>query len=152
VYARKEDARAAVRAWQEANRDRYNGLQQSWRERNPERYRELNARHNRRQRTQPAMRYTRTRLQARRRGLAFDLTYEQFLALWGQPCAYCGIEIDTIGLDRVDNTAGYTPDNVLPCCSLCNRMKYTMGWDEFLRHIRRIADHQRWYGRVLREA
>ena len=26
-------------------------------------------------------------------------------------------------LDRVDNSQGYTPENVLPCCALCNLLR-----------------------------
>jgi 5-methylcytosine-specific restriction endonuclease McrA len=27
------------------------------------------------------------------------------------------------GIDRVDNSIGYTPDNCVPCCTQCNRIK-----------------------------
>lgn len=39
----------------------------------------------------------------------------------GQRCIYCG-ESDwrKLGVDRLDNTKGHTPDNCVPCCGKCN--------------------------------
>jgi hypothetical protein len=57
------------------------------------------------------------------RGHVFELTREQLLEYWKLPCHYCGESIlaeTGIGLDRVDNSRGYTTDNVLPCCGGCN--------------------------------
>ncbi|HEC67150.1 MAG TPA: hypothetical protein ENI23_17875 [bacterium] len=45
-----------------------------------------------------------------------------------------------MGLDRVDNKKGYELENCVPCCKICNSMKMTMDKDEFLKHIKRIAD------------
>lgn len=65
-------------------------------------------------------------------------------------CHYCGqppytifkrfknrIEVYT-GIDRVDNEKGYIPDNVVPCCGVCNFMKGRLGLDVFLAQIKRI--------------
>lgn len=93
-------------------------------------------------------------------GLPFDV----FVELTQQNCFYCGappknsfnwgkckpnasrfqIEYGDFiynGLDRVDNNRAHTPDNVVPCCIICNRMKMKMelGVYEFLSHIERIA-------------
>lgn len=37
-------------------------------------------------------------------------------------CYYCLSPLHPLsgGLDRIDNAKGYTRDNVLPCCSMCN--------------------------------
>lgn len=69
----------------------------------------------------------------------FRLTFEQFMAFWQQPCSYCGGAVATVGLDRVDNTRGYLPGNVTPCCSLCNWMKREHSATKFLAHCRKIA-------------
>ena len=45
------------------------------------------------------------------------------------------------GIDRVDNTRGYTLDNVVPCCFKCNRAKDTMTKEEFLEWVGRVATH-----------
>jgi hypothetical protein len=45
------------------------------------------------------------------------------------------------GVDRVDNTKGYTLANSVPCCKVCNRMKMAMTKDDFLTHIRKVHSH-----------
>src|SRR5918911_5320050 len=50
------------------------------------------------------------------RGYKFNLTVKEFMEYWQKPCYYCGAEIKTIGLDRVNNKYGYGIDNVVPCC------------------------------------
>lgn len=94
---------------------------------------------------------------AKERGLEWALTNDQFRELTSGPCHYCGAEpsqeppkphrlvYDTYihsGLDRKDSTLGYTPENVVPCCTICNRMKMEMGYDEFLDSVVRIARHR----------
>jgi hypothetical protein len=37
---------------------------------------------------------------------------------WIESCC-----IPVQGIDRVDNSIGYTPDNCVPCCTQCNRIK-----------------------------
>lgn len=74
------------------------------------------------------------------RGYEFLLTKEQFAEFWKKPCNYCGSEIDTIGLDRIDNKRGYTMDNIKSCCSTCNRMKLDLEEEFFLTHIKKIIN------------
>jgi len=78
---------------------------------------------------------------AKKRGILFDLTEEQFLKLWQQPCFYCGADIMTIGVDRVDNSRGYETDNIVPCCAMCNFIKGSRSFDEYLEHCLRVAAH-----------
>lgn len=73
------------------------------------------------------------------RGIPFNLTNKQFLKFWQMPCHYCGSEIEKIGLDRVDNAIGYTLDNVVSCCEICNRMKLALNVDKFLDHVKKVA-------------
>lgn len=87
----------------------------------------------------------------------FDLTFEEFNELISKPCAYCGEEpstkngghlesrkrIDqpdlyTTGIDRIDSSKGYTKDNCVPCCKMCNLMKNTYSVEQFLSHVRKI--------------
>lgn len=72
-----------------------------------------------------AGRYSRCRSSARERGLLFDLTIEQYAVLVGRGCHYCSGPLPEAGsgLDRKDNTRGYTHDNVVPCCRHCNTIK-----------------------------
>jgi hypothetical protein len=70
----------------------------------------------------------------------FDISYEQFLFLTQiGVCHYCGkANIDwhsrsqKSNLDRKDNTKGYTFENVVVCCGLCNFMKREwLSYEEF---------------------
>lgn len=76
---------------------------------------------------------------AKERGYPFQISMEQFMLFWKKPCSYCGDEIETIGLDREDNSKGYSIDNIIPCCKHCNRMKSTMGKTEFIERIKKIS-------------
>ena len=73
------------------------------------------------------------------RGVGFSLSRDQFVSFWQKPCHYCGGVITTIGLDRVDNAVGYTMDNVVSCCEVCNVIKNTIPVDAWLAHLRRIV-------------
>lgn len=60
------------------------------------------------------------------KGKAFALTREQYVALIAcNACHYCGGELPKRGggLDRIDNSRGYEPGNVVPCCTACNRIR-----------------------------
>ncbi len=96
---------------------------------------------------------------AKRRGLDYALSFEEFQKLTKKPCSYCGtapfgVAHDHVpkrhyaggdywfnGLDRIDNSKGYTPDNVVPCCSVCNRAKHTMTVAEFRDWVQRVYGH-----------
>lgn len=69
----------------------------------------------------------------------FDFTREEFTALLALPCYYCGGK--TTGLDRVDNSKGYTWLNVEPCCYHCNMMKFTTSYEQFISRIHKIAQN-----------
>lgn len=88
---------------------------------------------------------------AKQRGLEYNLTEEQFAKLTEQDCYYCGAKPKNIindpgkngayiynGLDRINNTKGYTIDNVVSCCKICNRAKGTLTLREFKDWIRRL--------------
>lgn len=52
----------------------------------------------------------------------FDLDLSFLINLTNNPCYYCG-DTELIGADRKDNLKGHSKDNVLPCCTLCNRIR-----------------------------
>lgn len=52
--------------------------------------------------------------------------------MWQVPCYYCGYEIKTCGIDRVDNAKGYDLDNLKTCCRWCNAMKSNMSQRDFI--------------------
>jgi len=62
---------------------------------------------------------------AKKRGLPFLLTKEEYSALTAKPCFYCSGLLSVAGtrLDRLDNETGYTAENSVPCCPACNTIK-----------------------------
>jgi hypothetical protein len=89
---------------------------------------------------------------ARARGFSWNLTRAEVEAIVVRPCFYCGsppqnvkIHKNTVapfaysGIDRVDNTLGYSVGNVAPCCRICNRAKETLTLQEFAEWANRIA-------------
>lgn len=95
--------------------------------------------------------YAHYRKQATERGYPFELTEDQFCSLVTRECHYCGRlpythadfkSIDWIGLDRADNTKGYTLENSRPCCGTCNMVKGSMSEQQFMDLALRIAAHQ----------
>ena len=59
---------------------------------------------------------------AQTKGLEFTLTEQEFYAMTRKKCGYCHAPPSN-GIDRVDNTIGYTPANTVPCCKTCNYIK-----------------------------
>ena len=67
------------------------------------------------------------RTNARKRGLEFTLTVDDYKHIKGtENCYYCDEPTDIITLDRKDNALGYTPENVVGACFYCNRLKSDM--------------------------
>lgn len=96
------------------------------------------------------------RRQALKRGYVFELDKGTFRDLTKHNCHYCGAkpsnEVENSsahtngayvysGIDRVDNSKGYVDGNVVSCCGTCNKMKQTLGYYEFIKHIKRIYNH-----------
>lgn len=85
---------------------------------------------------------------ARMRNYSFLLTKEEFIALCKEPCFYCGAEpvmrssgLVKNGVDRFDNAKGYTKDNSVPCCSMCNTIKLDHPYESLLQHLERMLKH-----------
>jgi hypothetical protein len=85
----------------------------------------------------------------------FTLSFDQFKQLILSPCEYCGIQWSNVykdqnypggfrynSIDRVDSSRGYTPDNVVPCCNMCNLAKRNWSRTRFLAWVKRVARHQ----------
>lgn len=82
----------------------------------------------------PAGKYYWYKSRAKRRKIEYKLSYEEFVQFWQKSCHYCGGVINTVGLDRVDNSKGYEIDNIVPCCWNCNDMKSNLTTKEFISH------------------
>jgi len=75
---------------------------------------------------------------AKARQIKWLLNDDEFKSFWGQSCYYCGDNIETIGIDRIDSNNPYELSNCCPCCTTCNTMKMSLGKDEFLKKIKQI--------------
>lgn len=104
--------------------------------------------------------YKRYKVEAERRGLAFLLSEDTFQDLTVSKCHYCGrtpsnqassmpLEVSTMehgiylynGIDRMDNTVGYTPSNCVPCCTMCNLSKRDIDYDKFCLYIKSLVEN-----------
>lgn len=71
-------------------------------------------------------------------------------------CKYCGVEpISKIedrsnknngylmvnGVDRIDSDLGYTRENSVPCCKICNSAKNNMSVNDFKEWVRKVYNH-----------
>ncbi len=91
---------------------------------------------------------------AKNRKLSFELTNGQFKVLVDGPCYYCRVEASQVsfnkndngeyiynGIDRVNNSKGYSVDNCVSCCGSCNEMKMGRDKEEFLNKIKDIYEN-----------
>lgn len=98
--------------------------------------------------------YSVYRLRARYKKREFALTRSEFRSLVVQPCHYCHAPPSCItrgrgffgsfvysGLDRMNSTGGYTPDNVIPCCGPCNIAKHTRSYAAFKQWIKAVYEN-----------
>lgn len=93
--------------------------------------------------------YSKQKSSAKRRGLTFKLSLDLFSHLVQDNCDYCGanpsntlkysgLELNYSGLDRLDQSTGYEPENVVPCCRFCNSLRGSMPlatWIDFLHGV-----------------
>ena len=102
--------------------------------------------------------------QAKSRGIAWELTKDQFNKLVKSPCYYTGRPPSTVfmsvsfrqrskrnlpasdndiyvynGIDRLDSSKGYTLDNCVPACKAANLAKQSLSHDEFIALCKEIA-------------
>lgn len=89
-------------------------------------------------------------------GMQSDLERSDIARICFSPCYYCGIapaqvvvrrgkRLDAFpynGIDRVDNSLGYTADNVRPCCWQCNSSKGDRTEEDFLGWVERCYSYQ----------
>ena len=93
---------------------------------------------------------------AREGGRIWDISKEDFRKLTSSNCFYCGSKPSNIskrpnrrhwgvylynGIDRVNSNNGYKLDNVVPCCTMCNRMKLAWAQEEFFAKIKQIYEY-----------
>jgi hypothetical protein len=85
-----------------------------------------------------------------KRGQVFALTVEDIVACWNDQmaiCAYSGREmtleagmLNTVSIERIDSSIGYTPDNTILVCQAVNRMKSDFAFEDFYALCADVAD------------
>jgi hypothetical protein len=75
---------------------------------------------------------------AKTRNYEWNLDFCEFSRFWQNDCYYCNSPIKTIGIDRLDSSEGYSLDNCVSCCSICNIMKMDLPLSTFIDQIKRI--------------
>jgi len=85
---------------------------------------------------------------ANRRKYEFSISLQEFADVAQQSCTYCGadpvgyyrwIHVKLNGLDRIDNSKGYTKDNVCACCTRCNFIKKDTDVDVWTKFINEVV-------------
>ena len=94
--------------------------------------------------------YASYRSRAEKKSLEFAITHDDYKSIIQQDCYLCGkstTETNINGVDRVDNTVGYTLENCKACCKECNHMKNQFAFGTLTEKIERITDN--WKDRAL---
>jgi len=92
---------------------------------------------------------------AKKRGFTFELNINEFEELIIGNCYYCnalpyqkqrqrnskGGYLIYNGIDRINNDCGYTSENVVTCCKICNIAKNKYSQQDFLSWVERVYNH-----------
>jgi hypothetical protein len=101
--------------------------------------------------------FYRYRKTAVKRGYSFEITYDFFISNTDKNCHYCNSKPNREhkfkqkeiifpsyfcnGIDRKDNNKGYTEENCLPCCTICNRAKNNLNYNVFMNWIQLLKNN-----------
>lgn len=93
---------------------------------------------------------------ARGRNYCWSITDDEFFSLCKAPCLYCGDLPRNIsksiygtgdfiynGIDRTNNSLGYTKENTVSCCRICNRAKSNLSYEDWISYLSRVAMRQK---------
>lgn len=94
---------------------------------------------------------------AKSRQIEFTLTSLEFETMMFSQCEYCKVDPYAIhvrtfidgtsdsltwnGVDRIDSTQGYTRNNCVPCCKICNAAKSDLTLQEFTSWVSRLTQN-----------
>ncbi len=99
--------------------------------------------------TAPQLVYKSYKLRASNTGIYFNISQDTFRSLCEKECHYCGEPPSNKkkyrgecwaynGVDRLDSEYGYTDQNCVPCCAMCNQSKKALTTDQFEDWIRKV--------------
>lgn len=125
----------ASKRWKANHKEETAAYFKAWRKKNIKRVLRVKKEH----RDKSAVKLAHYKYSASARGHEWTLTDPQAIGLFSKPCYWCGDP--GYGIDRFDNSQGYTAENSVPCCKLCNRMKGAMSPEDFTAQTMKIARH-----------
>jgi len=86
---------------------------------------------------------------ATKRQQAFDLQISDIVSFWNKQhkiCAYSGVEmtlkpgkLNTVSIERIDSSVGYTKENTVLVCHIVNRMKSDFKYEDFYQYCSNVA-------------
>lgn len=96
--------------------------------------------------------FRRYKSRSKKKKIQFNITFDQFIKMIEQNCFYCGseplsklsknyVEYMYNTIDRIDNNKGYTYDNVVTCCHMCNFSKRENSLNEWKNWILQIYNY-----------
>ena len=133
-----ENRKAYLHRYYQAHKERYAQDVRRWRKANPDKVRTYNEKYWR----SSVGRFKKCQAGATHQGLSWELTFDQFMTFWNNPCHYCGSAMDTVGFDRINNALGYSLANVVSCCTICNRAKRAMLYGSFIQWCNQMGMHR----------
>lgn len=100
--------------------------------------------------------FSETKQSAKTRKIEMSLSVFDIANLVFENCYYCDapparlikhtrdcaqVKVPVNGIDRYDNSVGYTKDNSVPCCSYCNYLKRDRHGLDFLKVVKKISEN-----------
>jgi hypothetical protein len=93
---------------------------------------------------------------AKLRNIHWNLDENDAYDLMQSNCFYCGVEPGLVegspryngtfvhgGIDRWNNSMGYSKENCVPCCETCNKAKLDMTAEDFITWLLRASEYLR---------
>lgn len=158
--AKKPERKVVKQAWKEANYEKVSGYwieararliesnlegflkrnaeqAKHWRDANPNKVKLINQQKN----DNIDYHFINYERSAETKQLEFTITKGDFMDMVVVPCYYCGIiqSKGFNGIDRLDSTQGYTMDNVVSCCEMCNMIKKCSSPTIFVNRAKHIS-------------
>jgi hypothetical protein len=113
--------------------------QKKWRNDNPDKVKKIN----KMKRDNPKYKLNYYKMRAERSNIKWELTDEEACEYFKSCCRFCGCECGETGngIDRLNNEDGYTLENTVSCCEMCNMMKGNLSEYIFIERCRYILSH-----------
>ncbi len=111
-------------------------IDKKWREDNEEKFKAS-------QKT-PSFVWSQIKYQAKKRGYTLSISEVYYhTKLANSSCYYCGEKDTKYWIDRKINNKGYTIENTVPCCEMCNKSKRHIDPDIWINHCKKIANYNK---------